>query len=271
VIDGNGEFSAVAWSGVDERGVGRAGVDAAHSARAAGARATRGTRATRATRASGAAGIHERRIVAAGCDKQKRQAKFWQAHTSRSGASLGGIGRTSQAPTILAVFLMACSTPPERRALPDASAALTLRVDNTSRPLQAWYSIFLHPPEGTDAGGVTADLVVTLVEPAFRCAGAAPSGLDALAFAFEDRVAGARSQIVLARSGPDLGGASGGSGEMVLTIEDDRYLGMRDAGVDVAPGGRVAGTVDYQFAGGIAVSGAFEAPHCAQLDFIATP
>jgi len=33
----------------------------------------------------------------------------------------------------------------------------------------------------------------------------------------------------------------------------------------------VAGTVDYQFAGGIAVSGAFEAPHCAQLDFIATP
>src|SRR5262249_50616564 len=181
VIDGNGAFSGVAWGGVDERGVGRAGVDAAHSARAAGARATRrapaAPRPTGATRASGAAGIHERRIVAAGCDKQKRQAKFWQAHTSRSGASLGGIGRTSQAPTILAVFLMACSTPPERRALPDASAALTLRVDNTSRPLQAWYSIFLHPPEGTDAGGVTADLVVTLVEPAFRCAGAAPSGL----------------------------------------------------------------------------------------------
>jgi hypothetical protein len=191
--------------------------------------------------------------------------------------SVVAIGRTSQA-VILGLLVAACgsesSTPvdtltdaPVVDSAPDALPMPELQTPSTSKPLGAWYSFYLRPIPG-DGNAVLVQLVVTFVEPSFTCSGTAPTGLDAMSFGFTDWFQGARSQMVIARSGPILGMATGGLGEVRLSVDDDRYLGVVDGGADVMAGGHLEGQVDYAFDGGISVRGRFFAEYCAQLDFV---
>jgi hypothetical protein len=141
--------------------------------------------------------------------------------------------------------------------------------DGTSKSLTAFYSILVEPLEN----GVPQDpeLVVTLIDPAFDCSGAAVANLDAISFGFAARVAGVTSSGVFSRSGPHLGPlVGGGTGTAELSADDDRYLDLDGGAVLVAPGGMVAGDVHWSN-GGVTVGGAFVAPHCALLDAAAAP
>ena len=143
---------------------------------------------------------------------------------------------------------------------------MVLQSGSTTKELSAYYSFFLRPTP-FDGGTTFVQLIVTFVEPSFTCTGTAPTGLDAMSFAFMDWFQGARSQVVLARSGPILGSATGGVGEMRISVDDDRFVGVGDGGPNVTPGGHLEGQVDYSFDGGISVRGRFYAEYCAQLDF----
>ena len=150
---------------------------------------------------------------------------------------------------------------------PDALPMAVLEAGATQRPLASYYSFYLRPiPQ--DGGATLVQLVVTFVDPAFTCTGPAPTGLDALSFGFMDWFQGARSQMVLARSGPILGSATGGVGEMRISVDDDRFVAVVDGGAGVTSGGHLEGQVDYAFDAGISVRGRFYAEYCAQLDFV---
>src|SRR4051794_21172460 len=80
--------------------------------------------------------------------------------------------------------------------------AVTLSEGDVSLPLDAWYSIFI----AAEGGQVETHLVVTLIDPAFRCDGMATStGLDAISFGFAARVAGVNAGYIIGRAGPRLG------------------------------------------------------------------
>jgi hypothetical protein len=162
---------------------------------------------------------------------------------------------------------------PQDFSVPDAAAdlapeKLVLTVNGDARPLDAYYSLFVEPFSETGPTEVT--LVVTLIDPAFTCAGA-PSGLDAVSFGFAAIEAGVDTTGVFSRAGPTLGATTGGSGSCQLAAADARYLGEDGGAVEVSPGGRVAGEVHYQLAPQIRVDGPFSAPHCPALDFVASP
>ena len=150
--------------------------------------------------------------------------------------------------------------------MPDGPPQAQLESGGTTRPLAAYYSYYFKPLALPDAP-VAVTMVVTFIDPAYDCSGPPPSNLDAISFGFQQWVRGARSQMVLARSGPILGTASGGVGEVRLTVVDDRYVGQVDGGADVMPGGHLEGMVDYSFDAGVAVRGSFYAVYCRQLDF----
>jgi hypothetical protein len=147
-----------------------------------------------------------------------------------------------------------------------AAPAVTLSDGQRTRPLAAYYSIFVEP---LDMGTTEIELVVTLIDPAFTCGGAPAPGLDALSFGFDARVPGATDVGVFARSGPLLGATTGGAGQARLTAVDDRYQGFDGGAVDVAPGGAISGRVSYRI-GELDFEGVFTARHCAALDFVAT-
>ncbi len=149
---------------------------------------------------------------------------------------------------------------------------LRLTVGAARSPLAAWYSIFVEPL--ADGPTIDALLVVTFVEKSFRC-GELTDGLDALSVSWEPGTPGATSATVLGRAGPHLAAATGARGTATLRTVDARYQGFDAPAIHVAPGGRVTGAVRLAFdggdGGGIAVDGDFDAPHCAALDFVATP
>jgi ABC-type glycerol-3-phosphate transport system substrate-binding protein len=166
-----------------------------------------------------------------------------------------------------------CSAPspegaPADLAAPDlASTALTLTVGSETRPLAAYYSIYVAP--FSEAGPKQVELVVTFIDPAFTCGGQSPAGLDAVSFAFLARAAGADSAGVFARSGPTLGIGTASSGWAELTSVDDRFEGSDGGAIFVGAGGSVTGEVHEQLGPGLRVDGRFTAPHCAALDFAA--
>jgi hypothetical protein len=141
-----------------------------------------------------------------------------------------------------------------------------LSVDGQARPMAAWYSFYYEPLSDERPPGVY--LVVTLIDPAFDCANPA-GGLDAVAFLFRDRFAGAYTTAVVARSGPVLGATLGPGASAELDFVDDRLSGWDlDAGViSAAPGGRVEGRAHY-VDGTVVLDGSFVAPYCAALNFI---
>lgn len=136
-------------------------------------------------------------------------------------------------------------------------------------PLDAWYSIFIAPPEGGEMSAT--QMAITFIDPAYRCAaGDAPvtGSLDALSFGFQARAPGVSSGYILARGGPHLGPITDGSGWAELDTVDDRFLGADGGAIDVAPGGMVTGLMHFQ-SSHITIDGHFQAPHCAALDFAA--
>jgi hypothetical protein len=151
---------------------------------------------------------------------------------------------------------------------PDLGATmLTLTVaGGASRTLAAYYSFYVTPlPE---SGPPTTFLLVTAVDPAFDCAH--PSGdLDALSFLFRERGAGAITDSIASRRGPDFGPTVGGDVSGRLVRDDDRFDGYDvDGGVvSVGSGGYVGGTLHFAD-GPIVVDGPFGAQHCAALDAI---
>jgi hypothetical protein len=152
---------------------------------------------------------------------------------------------------------------------PDLGATtLTLTVAGQSRPMAAWYSIYVATlPDDRQPG---AYLLVTAVDPAFDCAH--PSGqLDALSFLFRERGVGAITTSLAGRRGPTLGSTIGGNVSGRLSRDDDRYTGYDlDGGlIDVGAGGYVAGTLHFDDSG-IVLDGPFGAQHCAALD-VAVP
>jgi hypothetical protein len=138
-----------------------------------------------------------------------------------------------------------------------------------SRPLAAWYGFYVQPL--TDEGTAGTLLVVTLVDPAFRCDGSAATGLDALSIGFAARQPGVSAIGVIARVGPTLGPTTAQIGWAELTAVDDRFGGEDGGVVIVAPGGHVAGEAHYQLAPDVRVDGTFDAPHCSFIDFVAEP
>jgi hypothetical protein len=180
----------------------------------------------------------------------------------------------------LATLLLcaACGGPTEAES-PDLGASddlagpgylahpVTLTVAGNTRPMSAFYSIFVEPLET----GVPLDveLVITFIDPAFSCSGTAPAPLDSISFAFQARVPGVTSSYVVGRSGPDLSALTGGMGDAELTRVDDRTSTF-DGGATVAPGGSVAGDV-WWTSGDVLIEGTFTAPHCPALDFSAAP
>jgi hypothetical protein len=149
-----------------------------------------------------------------------------------------------------------------------ARDGVTLTVGGVARPLDAWYSILISPLE---PGEPPVQLVVTLIEPAFRCDGASvASGLDALSFSFLARVPGVSSTFLVARAGPDLGPIAQWTGYAELDQVDDRYEGWDGGAVFVGAGGLVGGDTHFE-GGNVVVDGTFRAPHCPLLDAIAAP
>jgi hypothetical protein len=144
--------------------------------------------------------------------------------------------------------------------------SVTLTDGNVTLPLDAWYSIFI----AAEGGQVETHLVVTLIDPGFRCDGAATTtGLDAISFGFAARVVGVNAGYIIGRAGPHLGPLiGGGEGTAELTAVDDRFLDADGGAIIVAPGGMVAGNVRWKN-GEVRVEGMFAAPHCAALDFAA--
>jgi hypothetical protein len=184
-------------------------------------------------------------------------------------------GRTSQA--LILALVAACGSDnqatPDAPAdaavdvLPDAYPMVQLESSGTMRPLSTYYSFYSRPLPLPDAP-VAVTMVVTFIDPAFTCSGPPSSSLDTLSFGFQEWLVGARSQMVLGRSGPVLGAATGGVGEMRLSVVDDRFMGETDGGADVTAGGHLEGMVDYSFDAGVSVRGRFYATYCRELDFV---
>jgi hypothetical protein len=144
---------------------------------------------------------------------------------------------------------------------------LTLTVaGGAPRLLAAYYSFYVTPlPE---SGPPTNFLLVTAVDPAFDCAH--PSGdLDALSFLFRERGAGAITDSIASRRGPDFGATLGGNVSGRLLRDDDRFgsYDVDGGAVSVGAGGYVGGTLHFDD-GPIVVDGPFGAQHCAALDAI---
>jgi hypothetical protein len=170
------------------------------------------------------------------------------------------------------VFLIGACAPPDgaagdlgARDLP-APAGVTLTAGAASRPLAAYYSIYVAPLSET--GGQQVELLVTLIDPAYVC-GAPTAGLDAVTLSFLARLPGVDASGVFSRSGPTLGGTSAATGTAQLTAVDDRFEGADGGAIFVGAGGSAAGEVHYQLGPGLRIDGAFTAPHCPALDFAA--
>lgn len=184
-------------------------------------------------------------------------------------------GRTSQA--LILVLLASCGSDDQATpdapvdaavdVLPDAFPMVQLEANGTTRPLATYYSFYSRPLPLPDAP-VAVTLVITFIDPAFTCSGPPASTLDTISFGFADWLVGARSQMVVGRSGPVLGTASGGVGEVRLSVVDDRFMGETDGGADVGSGGHLEGMVDYSFDAGVSVRGRFYATYCRELDFV---
>lgn len=152
---------------------------------------------------------------------------------------------------------------------PDLQAApLTLTVGGDARPMRAWYSFYVRPlSDEKEQAGVY--LVITAIDPAFDCAGAA-GNVDAISFLFSARgAAGISTAMVLARHGPDLATTSGGEGYAQIDSDDDRLDGydLDGGAVFAGSGGSVTGSTHYVI-GGIVLDGEFTAARCSALDFI---
>lgn len=147
------------------------------------------------------------------------------------------------------------------------AAPLTLTVGATSKPLAAWYSFYVRPlsDEPSDVG---VYLVVTAIDPAFKCDGTG-GNFDAISFMFLSAQAGIDSSQILARSGPDLAATSGGTGYLQLDRVDDRLMGYDlDGGVVEAGMGSVSGQASFAIGASLTLDGSFTASRCALLDFI---
>ena len=149
-----------------------------------------------------------------------------------------------------------------------AAPRVSLETPSGQEPLASWYGVFVVPLEGPNSSPI-AKLLVAFVDPTWGCQGDFTG--DAVSFSFDVFSAGSVSSTVLSRSGPLLGPSSGGSGQVAITRDDDRYQGMGDMGPIVGSGGIVDGTVDYDFGGGLKLAGTFVAPNCAALNFRNAP
>jgi hypothetical protein len=152
----------------------------------------------------------------------------------------------------------------------DATApGLTLSDGAGTTPMSAYYSFWLEPLE--NGARIDVYLLLTLVEAGWQC-GDSAAGVDSLAFLFTERLSGISSTTVAGRSGPRLGPTSGGGGSAEIDQDQDRLSGWDlDAGtITTGAGGSVAGRVHFAVDRYV-LDGSFTAPHCAALDFIASP
>jgi hypothetical protein len=146
------------------------------------------------------------------------------------------------------------------------AAGLTLSGAGRSRSMAAYYSYYVRPLSDDSDAGVY--LVITAIDPAFRCQGGDVSALDALSFLFPSRTAGAVSATVIARHGPALGATTGSGGTITLDSVDDRLGGYDlDGGVVTSGDGSVTGHAAFTI-DSFTLDGSFTAPRCAALDFI---
>jgi hypothetical protein len=109
------------------------------------------------------------------------------------------------------------------------------------------------------------------IDARWQCGDPAQS-FDALGFGFTAHIPGVTSSNRLERRGPQLEPTTGGDGWAELDGDDDRLQGWDfDGGtVQVGSGGTVGGRVHLSVAG-LTLDGSFVAPHCAALDFVASP
>jgi hypothetical protein len=134
--------------------------------------------------------------------------------------------------------------------------------------MSAYYGFYVQPITTDESAPPAVYLVVTAIDPSFRCDGSAPGAVDALTLLFQDRSAGATTMTVLSRRGPDLGATVAGDASATLDGEQDGLLGYDlDAGTVQAGAGQVSGQMRFTV-GDVTLDGSFVAPRCAALDFI---